>query len=744
MALCFELESCYPDINPSIFTSTNLSEFLGKYVQVCEACYLVKNSNVTNCPTQVETITVSYDTCQECNQNSEQGVCGTCPEFYELVVLDDGTEICQKQSSYPAIWTGETGTVEPGDRSSAYSLLGLNLLENVTNNVWPIVGYKFYSFATQTCPPPQLDAPFDGPGYWSNWGFKDDWGNGTAVFGQLGYSVYDSFTPTPLQAKVSAIDTNALFRSSGNAAKGRLNVAGIWARNEEGDPIGCSEISDELPDPDSTLEEFIAGNNLECTNLSDTTSYIRYDFCFSAATEKEYLIGFAADNAVRLILDGQPFVALTASTGDSRKRADCDPNNVILISPAFQQWHVVPITLGVGLHTITMIGYNDPGTLGNYAAEVYNLTSQELKDQLLDINLGSYENAVAALEPYILFSTKSFIDQGSVVPIGAGEWVCLDGSTSDPCSQTGQPQCACVSNLPLISCCYKLTNCVSLEEIYTQVDLSQYQGLVVNIQGSDSCYQVEQLNTSCPEDTQTVVVTNSYVNCEECVDSYKLFNCKDLTVTVQTSNSEFAEYVGQVVNLVEYPGDCWQVGPNTEQTLPLQDLNVSGQPFQTCEECNPKEYELTNCVNGVSISSTNDLSSYVGKVIRAENFPGLCFTVTDNACNCLKVTLNGQSYEVQRESNLFNGSVYFQFVTLNNLPIVIAYDNVQNRWEMYNPDTEDVYFYSDLEVTCPVTSVWVKLDPTFPGTMVTETCPLTILNITPSQEFVSCEPCVNC
>jgi hypothetical protein len=736
MALCFELESCYPDINPSIFTSTNLSEFLGKYVQVCEACYLVKNSNVTNCPTQVETITVSYDTCQECNQNSEQGVCGTCPEFYELVVLDDGTEICQKQSSYPAIWNGELASIDPGDRTSSYGVLGLNLLENATNAVWPIVGYKTENFAQQTCvPSPQINPASDGAGFWSNWGFKDDWGNGNYIFGQLGYSVFDSFVPTPLQGKTGPPDVNALFRSSGTITKGRLNVGGVWGYSSLGERLTCN-IGNEIPDADSTLQEFIQGNSLTCNNTAVDNSYIRYDFCFNVGVEREYLIGFAADNAVRIILDGQPFLALTSQVGSAR----C---TLLTYEPAFFHWHVIPITFTPGVHTITLIGY-DNGVSANYAAEVYDLTSQQLKDQFLNLNLGSYDAAVDALEPYILFSTKNYIGTGSSAPIGAGEWVCLDGSTSDPCSQTGQPQCACVSNLPLISCCYKLTNCVSLEEIYTQVDLSQYQGLVVNIQGSDSCYQVEQLNTSCPEDTQTVVVTNSYVNCEECVDSYKLFNCKDLTVTVQTSNSEFAEYVGQVVNLVEYPGDCWQVGPNTEQTLPLQDLNVSGQPFQTCEECNPKEYELTNCVNGVSISSTNDLSSYVGKVIRAENFPGLCFTVTDNACNCLKVTLNGQSYEVQKESNLFNGSVYFQFVTLNNLPIVIAYDNVQNRWEMYNPDTEDVYFYSDLEVTCPVTSVWVKLDPTFPGTMVTETCPLTILNITPSQEFVNCEPCVNC
>jgi hypothetical protein len=742
MAICLELESCYPDINPSILTSSNLSQFIGKYVKICEACYLVKNSTATNCTTEVEAIAVSYDTCEECYQNSQQGACGSCPEFYQLVILEDGTEVCQAESSYPATWTGENGIVEPGDRIVSYSVLGLSLIENVTNKVWPIVGHKFYSFAPQTCPPAQLDPACDGPGFWANWGYKDDWGTGSVVFGQLGYSVYDNFTPTPTQAKTSAIDTNALFRSSTTTFKGRLNTAGIWARNDAGNAVGCSGIAGQVPDPNSTLEQFIAGNSLQCTNLSDTTTYIRYDFCFNAPTEREYLIGFAADNAVRLILDGSPFFVLVGGSATSRKfGAGCDN---LIIEPAFMQWHVVPITLSVGTHTITMIGYNDPFTEGNYAAEVYNLTSQELKDQFLDINLGGYNNAVAALEPYILFSTKSFIDQGAIIPIGEGEWSCLDGSTADPCSQTGQPECDCVSNIPPIPCCYKLTNCATQQEIYTQVDLSQYQGQVVNIQGSSNCYEVEQLDTPCPQNTQTVVVTSNYADCETCELSYKLYNCKDQNVTLQTASVAFEAYLGKVVNLVEYPGDCWQVGPNEQKTLPLIPLTVDGQPFDTCEECDPKEFGLTNCVNGLSVISTVDLSAYVGKVVKADNFPGLCFIVEENPCNCLKITINGQVYNIDREENFFNGKPYFQFLTVNQLPIVIAYDSNELRWEVYNPETQVVYFYSNLNMDCPTTSVWTKLDPTFPGNITTEVCTLRILNISPTEEFDDCECCVNC
>ena len=173
-------------------------------------------------------------------------------------------------------------------------------------------------------------------------------------------------------------------------------------------------------------------------------------------------------------------------------------------------------------------------------------------------------------------------------------------------------------------------------------------------------------------------------------------------------------------------------------------MSVSGQPFETCIECDPKEYGLTNCVNGVSVLTTVDLSAYAGKVIKADNFPGLCFTVDENPCDCLKITINGQAYNIDREQNLFNGKPYFQFLTANQLPIVIAYDSNETRWEVYNPDTQAIYFYSNLNIECPITSVWERVDPNFPGNITTEACPLPILNISVTEEFASCEPCVNC
>ena len=312
----------------------------------------------------------------------------------------------------------------------------------------------------------------------------------------------------------------------------------------------------------------------------------------------------------------------------------------------------------------------------------------------------------------------------------------------DPVTNTAY--CQSQIQYDLVPCCYKLTNCADDTEIFSTTDLSQYDGQIVNIAGQEGCFSISQSDTACNQDAIEVTITEVYTSCEICLVSYKLYNCKDSDVTLQTTSTSFEQLIGKTVQLVEYPGDCWQVGPNDQKTLPLEPLTVDGQPFDTCEECDPKEYGLTNCVNGISVLSTVDLSAYVGKVIKVDNFPGLCFTVEENPCNCLKITINGQVYNIDREQNLFNGRPYFQFTTVNNLPIVIAYDSNELRWEVYNPSTQGIYFYSTLNIDCPTTSVWTKLDPTFPGDIKVEACTLRILNISPTEEFNDCECCVNC
>lgn len=742
MAACYELESCYPDLNPTLYTKTNLGSLLGKYVKICEGCYLVKQSTIGSCPNEIALPESSYDTCAECYGTIE-ALCNTCPEYYTQTTLDDGTVVCQFESTYSATFIGDTAPIFPSNRNRAYNRDGgLNLLEDITSAPKPILARTYST------------VPSGGPsnGYWNKFGFRD--ANGNTVFGQTGYSLFSNdATPTTFTG-------NSILGNPGdNTAGGRLNASGIWfCGTSTTDGAQCSSIQGDYPDETYTPQEFEEGKP---PNKCNVGTYVKFTFCFVVPTEKQYTIGYSADNEVRILLDNTP---LLVHKGNGQLGTGDDSSWAV--------WTVLPITLTAGQHTITLIGYNYSGN-GIYGAEVYDLTAQELINQFLcpTCTGSSYEPTLTAipgsvpscgsntitnlrittsiLDPYILFSTKTFKDLASngnalELPITQGTYVCADGSTVNNCSATGVPECNCLATIPFPECCYKLTDCQSSTEIYTNTDLVNYQGQYVNIDGGTECYLVEQLNTGCPDNTQDVQVTQAYSSCDTCVPSYKLFNCKDQNVNLQTANTSFEQYLTKTIKLQEYPNDCWQVGPNPEKSLPLQTLTVT-QSFETCAECDPVTYGLTNCVNGVSVLSTADLSNYVGKIIKAENFPGLCFSVTETLCKCLKITINNQPYSINAtENNLINGRPYFQFTLQNGDPMTISYSATNNQWEAYNSDTGVLKFYTTMDIDCPATGYWVRDDETFIGNMSTETCPLSILNISPSEEFNSCEPCVNC
>lgn len=78
--------------------------------------------------------------------------------------------------------------------------------------------------------------------------------------------------------------------------------------------------------------------------------------------------------------------------------------------------------------------------------------------------------------------------------------------------------------------------------------------------------------------------------------SYRLYNCDDETITIDTIQ-DLSEYTNpsQVVRLEEFPNTCWQVGIYDEIVTEFSVVTVDGEPFATCADCIPVYYELTNC-----------------------------------------------------------------------------------------------------------------------------------------------------
>jgi len=150
---------------------------------------------------------------------------------------------------------------------------------------------------------------------------------------------------------------------------------------------------------------------------------------------------------------------------------------------------------------------------------------------------------------------------------------------------------------------YELQDCSNqLPNIYTTETLtpfiSGYLGLVIYIQGyPNTCWTVITGNGS----TQPVTILNDFSTCPDCIayipvplppPVYKLENCVTEDI-LYTLNSQFAQAVDQVVNLVGYPGECWSVTElvfNSQSTT-NQSIAVNTQGtlaiYENCPCCLP-------------------------------------------------------------------------------------------------------------------------------------------------------------
>lgn len=139
-------------------------------------------------------------------------------------------------------------------------------------------------------------------------------------------------------------------------------------------------------------------------------------------------------------------------------------------------------------------------------------------------------------------------------------------------------KCDCVSSDPLVPCCYTLTNC----------------------------------NTGIPEYTvNTYGLSNDYLNSLE----------------------------GKVIKVTGLD-ECLYVNLSFECTNSTEiSIDAVEETFETCEQCKefietPPCYLLTNCNNSdITLLSVQDLSTYSGKVIELNGYPGLCWTVL-KTINC--------------------------------------------------------------------------------------------------------------
>jgi hypothetical protein len=183
------------------------------------------------------------------------------------------------------------------------------------------------------------------------------------------------------------------------------------------------------------------------------------------------------------------------------------------------------------------------------------------------------------------------VNQSLAPYAGTGQSIQIEGS--DTCWTVTLDEvsdCPCAINVTIqfeyINCTdcltpkgYKLTECTTLDVIYTTSDLSTYVGLTVEID-CGGCWTVEELDIP-PPSNQPVIVTNSYTDCPACnATYYTLIKCGDGTNIIYTV-TDLSALVGQYITLQFCPGECWKVIEGGQEGGIILPENA----YATCSEC---------------------------------------------------------------------------------------------------------------------------------------------------------------
>jgi hypothetical protein len=158
--------------------------------------------------------------------------------------------------------------------------------------------------------------------------------------------------------------------------------------------------------------------------------WLTVKYCINITEKKQYIFAIAGDNQIRASIDSTTFngggvtslINLWAGTTANGSIAP------VACTQPFTYWHMFPITLPVGSHTLILSGYNYSDD-GSFGAEIYDCTATFMKNTLMA--------GLEAIDPYLLFSTKQLIvppPQGPLVIAGPTEtnpgFTCADPTTT--------------------------------------------------------------------------------------------------------------------------------------------------------------------------------------------------------------------------------------------------------------------------------------------------------------------------
>lgn len=191
-------------------------------------------------------------------------------------------------------------------------------------------------------------------------------GSQNGIYSSSGTYIYSSYNVNNTINTRSQINIEDTFWISKNGSEGPLKRCGVWM---------CSKTQNRL------------------------STWYGFSRSFQISTSNTYYIGVGADNRSRILIDG---VLILENTGD-------DLDN-------FQMWHIYPVSLSAGTHTVTVEGY-DTGVDAAFGAEIYNNSEAEIRAAK------GYGKGIGLVDT--IFSTRNLRRQ----LFETGNYTCPDGYT---------------------------------------------------------------------------------------------------------------------------------------------------------------------------------------------------------------------------------------------------------------------------------------------------------------------------
>jgi hypothetical protein len=288
-------------------------------------------------------------------------VCDACPAGYVREVVNS-QEICVQSTNGAASTTPvspSTAAISVGNTYFEYNVRGLNLTEDVTNNLnalqLTLAGTANGNYNLRTT---------------SNLNIQGD--SGTILLNNISYRNYSKQVGQiqNVQANNPLFSTRTNWTTT-NGSYGMLNYSGIWLDNSTAD---C------------------AFNTVtQCDSAGD---YIEIYKCLvipNSQTTRTYLFGMAAEGAIKIEIRGPGFGNGTSFVEFIR----FSTNNAAHTDTS--QWYtVVPVTLQSGNYTFRIRAYNyGVGSASAVSLDIYNISIGQFKRSFCNTNLPAYSSNLA-------------------------------------------------------------------------------------------------------------------------------------------------------------------------------------------------------------------------------------------------------------------------------------------------------------------------------------------------------------